>query len=101
MAAEYAPRIPVVPQRRRCWRDKLSHASFDDALAHAEHLRRLDRHRGLDRPDRCVVIYFCLLHQSWHVGHGRVGVPSATNAGGPGGPPPTTDRRGPEANSGD
>jgi hypothetical protein len=68
---EHSPPIPVVPQRRRCWRYKLSHASFDDALAHARHVRWMDRQRGPDRSARRVVIYFCELHQSWHVGHDR------------------------------
>ena len=66
--------IPVVPQRRRCWRSKLLHLNFDDALAHAKHLRWLDRQRGCDRSKRRVVIYYCPLHSAWHVGHERVSV---------------------------
>lgn len=68
--------IPVVPQRRRCRCRKLTHSSFDDALAHAKHIRWLDRKRGRERPARHVVIFFCSLHQAWHVGHdARVDVP--------------------------
>jgi hypothetical protein len=66
--------IPVVPQRRRCWQPRLLHLNFGDALAHAKHLRWLDRQRGCDRSKRRVVIYYCPLHSAWHVGHEPVSV---------------------------
>ena len=66
--------IPVVPQRRRCWRCKVSHLNFDDALAHARRVRWLDRKRGCDQSKRRVVIYYCPLHSAWHIGHEPVGV---------------------------
>jgi hypothetical protein len=88
---ERETRIPVVPQRRRCWRYKLLHLSFAEALGHAKYLRWLDRQRGRDQCAQRVVIYFCTLHQAWHVGHDkRVGVPPAAKEGGPDGHPKTT-----------
>ena len=71
------PQIIVVPQLRHCRRYKQSHASFEHALAHARHLRWLDFERGRDQAGRQVVIYYCLLHSAWHVGHQRAGVPLA------------------------
>lgn len=76
-----APAIPVVPQQRHCWRYKVCHASFDGALAHAKHVRWLDGQRGHEASSRCVVIFWCTLHSSWHVGHQRVRVAPAQERG--------------------
>jgi hypothetical protein len=82
--------IPVVPQRKRCFRCKTLHASFAAALAHAKHVRRRDRERGCDESKRRVVIYFCTTHQNFHVGHERVGVPPGKCERGPDGRPNST-----------
>jgi hypothetical protein len=74
----HRPVIPVVPQKRPCWRYKLCHTDFEDAVKHARHICWLDQRRDPGPHPRYIVIYFCTTHQSWHVGHervSRVGVP--------------------------
>ncbi len=64
--------IPLRPMAgRKCWRarPKKNHASLSLAIAEATRLAQRDHRRGIAA--RPLVVYFCPVHQTWHVGHER------------------------------
>jgi len=64
--------IPLRPMAgRKCWRarPKKCHPSFSLAIAEAVRLEKRDRRRGVAA--RPLVVYWCQVHQSWHLGHER------------------------------
>jgi hypothetical protein len=54
--------------RRGCWRAKKCHTSIAEASAEALRLEEINRQSG--RPGR-LCVYWCPVHQQYHVGHER------------------------------
>jgi hypothetical protein len=64
--------IPIMGMAgRKCWRarPKVCHSSISLAIAEATRLEQKDRRRR--RAGRRLVVYWCPVHQTWHVGHDR------------------------------
>ena len=61
----------IVAQRRRCrpGRGKVVFPTLGAAELQAERLSKREQRTGQRRPGQVVVVYYCPLHASFHIGH--------------------------------
>jgi len=65
------PIRPFAGRKLKCWRarPKKCHPSISLAIAEAVRLEKRDRRRRVAA--RPLVVYWCPVHEAWHVGHER------------------------------